>query len=94
MYKLRNFVNSVKKNFDPDGYMGGEGLFSLIIGGTGSSVAILSDYLQKSRPALSNSAGLYAASIIGTIVTAASVVLFIDDTLFNSKLLGYILQKI
>ena len=91
MYKLRNFVNSLRRNFDPNGYIGEEGLLSIATGGTGFTVAYLSlDHIQKSQATLPPIAGLYA----GAIVTAASVVLFIDDALFNSKLLGYILQKL
>jgi len=91
VYKLRNFVNSVRRNFDPNGYIGEEGLFSIVTGGTGVTAAYLAlDHIQKSQATLPATAQLYA----GAIVTAASIVFFIDDTLFNSKLLRYILERV
>ena len=91
MYSLRNFVNSVRSKFDPNFYIGEEGLFSLATGAVGSTVTIKAfDYIQKSQATLPTIAALYA----GAILTATSVVFIIDDAIFNSKLLTYLLERV
>jgi len=84
MYELRNFVNSIKRNFDPDLYFGKEGFIGLASLATGLTLSALSYETLKT-----SQLGFYS----GVALTAAGAVFIVDDLLFNSKLLTCILEK-
>lgn len=90
MYELRNIVNSIKRNFDPNFYFGEEGLIialpSII---TGSVVYIAANEVLKTSQQILPKLGLYG----GAAITVAGAIFLVDDLLFNSKLLTYILER-
>ena len=89
MYELRNFVNSIKRNFDPDFYFSEEGLIALTSLAAGSIVSnVFYEKLKTSQQILPK-LGFYS----GVVLTTAGAIFLVDDWFFNSKLLTYIREK-
>jgi len=89
MYELRKIVNSVKRNFDPDLYFGKEGLIALASLAAGLTLSPLFYETLKTSQQTLPKLGFYS----GVALTVAGAVFIVDDLLFNSKLLTYILEK-
>lgn len=65
MYLLRNFASSIKKNFDPNLYFGGEGLaIALPLIATGSGVYVAATETLKASQQVLPKIGLYGGAAV------------------------------